>query len=114
MVAALGNLQIAVVARGQLEPGADVGLRHQVEIGVGDRRRGFVDRGDDLLILLRAGDREHAREARADDVGLVAHAAGDDDAAIFGNRLADRLEAFLLGAESRKPQVLTSTTSAPA
>ena len=31
MVAALGNLQIAVVARGQLEPG----FRHQVEEGVG-------------------------------------------------------------------------------
>ena len=57
-----------------------------------------MDRGDDLFILLRAGDREDLRKARADDVGLAAHAAGDDDAAVLGNRLADRLEAFLLGA----------------
>ncbi len=93
MVAALGDLHIAVVARGQLEPG----FRHQVDEGVGDRRRGFVDRGDHLFILLRTGDREHLREAGADDVGFLAHAAGDDDPAVLGDGLADRLEAFLLG-----------------
>ena len=82
--------------------------------GEGIGRRRLVNRGDDFLILLRAGDREHVREARADDVGFLAHAAGDDDAAVLGDGFADRLEAFLLGAESRKPQVLTSTTSAPA
>ena len=110
VVAALGNLQIAVVARGQLE----AGVRHQVEIGDGRDRRGVMDRADHLLILMRAGDREHVGEARADDLGFLAHAAGDDDPAVLGDRLADRLQALLLGAESRKPQVLTSTTSAPA
>ena len=97
VVAALGNLQIAVVARGQLDPRPDVGRGDQVEIGVGDRRRGLVHRVDDRLILLRPGDREHVREARADDVGLIAHAAGHDHAAVLGDGLADRLEAFLLG-----------------
>ena len=33
----------------------------------------------------------------ADRVGLLAHAPGDDHAAIFGNRLADCGKAFLLG-----------------
>ena len=66
--------------------------------GVGDRRRRFVDRGHDLLILLRAGDREHLREAGANELGLLAHAAGDDDAAVLGDRLADRFEALGLGA----------------
>ena len=94
VVAALGNLQIAVVARGQLEPG----FGHQVEEGVGHRRRGFVDRGDDFLILLRAGDREHAREARADHLGFLAQAAGDDHAAVLGDRFADRFQALGLGA----------------
>ena len=94
VVAALGDLQIAVVARRQLEPG----LGHQVDERVRDRRRGLVDRGDDFLILLRAGDREHVREAGADDVGFLAHAAGDDDAAVLGDRFADRLEALFLGA----------------
>ena len=97
MVAALGDFHIAVVTRGQFDVAAKVGLRNEVEIGVGDRRRGGVDRGDDGLILLRAGHREHLREARADDVGFVAHAAGDNHPAILGNRLADRLEALFLG-----------------
>jgi len=57
-----------------------------------------VDRGDDLFILLRAGDREHSREARTDDIGFLAHAAGDDDPAVLGNRFADRFQAFGLGA----------------
>ena len=94
MVAAFGDLHIAVMARRQLE----ASLRHQINERRGDRRRGFVDRGDDFLVLLRTGDCEHLREARADHVGFLAHAAGDDDAAVLGDRLADRLEALGLGA----------------
>ncbi len=56
-----------------------------------------MDRGDDGVILLRPGDREHCREASADDFGFVAHAAGDDDATVLGDCLADRGKAFLLG-----------------
>ena len=94
VIAALGNLDVAVVARGELEPG----LGDQVDVGRGDRRGGLVDGGDDLLILLRAGDGQHVGEAGADELGLVPQAAGDDDAAVLGDGLADRLQALLLGA----------------
>ena len=50
------------------------------------------------LILLRAGDRQHAGIGRLDLLGLGAHAAGDDDLAVFGHGLADGAERFLLGA----------------
>ena len=93
MIAALGNLQIGIMARGQLQPR----VRHQVEIGRRRHRRGDMDRADHLLILGGAGDREHVGEALADQLGLLAHAAGDDDAAILGDRLADRGQALLLG-----------------
>ena len=49
------------------------------------------------FILLRPGHGEHSGEAGADGVGLVAHAAGDDHLAVFGNGLADRFQAFGLG-----------------
>ena len=56
-----------------------------------------MDRGNDFLILLRPGDGEHVREALADDVRLIAHAAGDDHAAVLGDGLADRFQALFLG-----------------
>ena len=43
---------------------------------------------------------------------LRAQAAGDDDLAVLGQRLADRVERLRLRA-SMKPQVLTMTRSAP-
>ena len=51
-----------------------------------------------LLVLMRAGDGEHARMALADAAFLHAEAAGDDDAAVLGHGLADGVEALLLGA----------------
>ena len=57
-----------------------------------------MDGLDHLFILVRAGDREHLRMRGADRVGFLAHAAGDNHAAVFGNRLTDRGKAFLLGA----------------
>ena len=93
VIAALGNLEIAVVPRRQLH----IGLRDQVDVGPLRRRCGFVHRLDHRLVLVRAGHREHLREARADHLGLLAHAAGHDHAAVLGDGLADRLEAFLLG-----------------
>ncbi len=56
-----------------------------------------MDGADHLFVLVRAGDREHLGEFGADDVGLVAHAAGDDHPPVLGDRLADRGEALLLG-----------------
>ena len=50
------------------------------------------------LILLGAGDREHAGMGLFDLFGLGAHAAGDDDLAVLGHGLADRGEQLLLGA----------------
>ena len=61
-------------------------------------RHGLVHLLDHGLILMRAGDGEHVRMGRADAVGLDAEAAGDDDAAVLGQGLADRGERLLLGA----------------
>src|SRR3546814_6280093 len=76
--------------RGQFQPA----LGDEIDERSLRRRRRVVDGIDDLFILMRAGDREDVREACANDLGLIAHAAGDDDAAVLGHRLADRLETF--------------------
>ena len=68
-------------------------------------RHGFVHLSNDGLILMRAGDREHARMARANALGLDAEAARHDDAAVLGERLADRLERFFLGAVEEAARV---------
>ena len=52
---------------------------------------------DDLFVLMRAGHCQHLRMRGADRVGLFAHAAGHDDAAVLRDRLADRLQALFLG-----------------
>ena len=62
------------------------------------RRHRCMHRLHHLLVLMRAGDGEHARMAFADAAFLDAEAAGDDDAAVLGHGLADGVEAFLLGA----------------
>ncbi len=62
------------------------------------RRHGVVHGFDDLLVLMRAGDGEHAGMRVADARFLDAEAARDDDAAVLGHRFADGLEAFVLGA----------------
>src|SRR3546814_5621302 len=73
MVAALRNLQIAVVARGELQPAPVVPKTgNQIDERTLRRRRGVVNGVDDLLILMRAGDGEHVGEAGADDVGFAA------------------------------------------
>ncbi len=65
-----------------------IGLgRHDVVYGVHDR-----------VVLVRAGDRRDIGKAGADQVGLAAHAAGDDDLAVLRQGLADGVEAFFLGA----------------
>ena len=56
-----------------------------------------VDRFHHLFVLMRAGDREYLRMGGADRVGFLAHAPRDDHAAVFGDGLADRGEAFFLG-----------------
>ena len=46
---------------------------------------------------MRAGYGQDLREAGADRFSLLAHAAGHDHAAVFGNRLANCGQAFFLG-----------------
>ena len=94
VVTALGDLEVAVVARGEVDGRG----RQEVEEGVGLRRHGGVDGVEDGLVLVRAGDGEDVRVGRADQGRVGAEAAGDDDAAVLGQRLADRLEALGLGA----------------
>ncbi len=79
VVAALGNFQIRVVARRE----AQALRRHEVDVRIVQRRHGVVHGGDDLLVLMRAGDGEHAGVRGADARFLHAHAAGDDDAAVL-------------------------------
>ncbi len=93
MVAPLGNLQIAVMARCQLQPA----FGDQVQKGIGGNGGCLMHRADDFLILMRARDGEDIGEFGADDVGFLAHAPRHDDAAIFGQRLANRLQRFFLG-----------------
>ncbi len=62
------------------------------------RRQRAVHGLQHALILLRPRDREHAGIGRLDLLGLGAHAAGDDDLAVLGHRLADGAERLLLGA----------------
>ena len=93
VVAAFGDLQIGVVARRE----AQALGRHQVDERIVQRRHGVVHGRHDGLVLVRAGDGEHARMRGADAVLLDAEAAGDDDAAVLGHGLADGVEALLLG-----------------
>ena len=58
VVAALGNLQIGVVPRRQL----DALRRHQIEERIVLRRRRAVHGLDHALVLLRPGDRQHVRD----------------------------------------------------
>ncbi len=62
------------------------------------RRGGAVHRVEYALVLLRAGDREHARMHGGDFLRLGAHAAGDDDFAVLGHGGADGGERFRLRA----------------
>ncbi|MNS84519.1 hypothetical protein D3C72_1183490 [compost metagenome] len=96
MVAAFGNLQVRIVARGQL----DALRRYQVDqrVVVLAWRHHFVHGVDHLLVLLRAGDRQHARVHITDAAFLDTHAASDDDLAVFLDRFADHFQRLGLGA----------------
>ena len=93
VVAALGNLQIGVVAGRQVQ----AFRRHQIEEGIVQRRHRFVHGRHHLLVLMRARDGQHAGVRGENALLLHAEAAGDDHAPVLGHRLADGVEAFLLG-----------------
>ena len=97
MVAALGDLQVRVVPRRQL----DAGRRHEVGVRIVRLRQVPVHVIEHLARRMRPGDRQHLRMHLRDQVlaavAARAEAAGDDDLAVFGKRLADRVERFLHG-----------------
>ncbi len=95
VVAAFGNLQVGVVARGQL----DTLRRHQVDqrIVVLAGWHHFVHRVDHLFVLLRTGHGQHARVHVANVAFFDAHAAGDDDLAVFLDGFADHFQRLSLG-----------------
>ena len=101
VVAALRDLQIGVVAR--REP--DALRRQQIEEGIVRARHRLVHLLNHRLILMRAGDGEHAWMRGADAVGLDAKAAGDDDLAVLGQGFADRRKQLLLGAIEKAASV---------
>ncbi len=92
MVAALGNLQIGVVARGQLDA---VGWNQTGEGVVLRLLHIFVDVTQYLFIGVGAGDLEHLGVDIADLILFGAKAAGDDHLAVLGQRFANRFERLL-------------------
>ena len=91
VVAALGNLQVGEVVRRQ----AHALLGNQRGERVVRLRQVLMDDAHHLVRRVRAGHGEHRWVRIPDDVALGAEAAGDDDAAVLGQRLADRVERFL-------------------
>ena len=92
VVAPFGNLQIGVVARGQLDA---VG-RYQTGEGVVLRLLHiFVDVTQHLFVGVGAGDLEHLGVDLADLILFGAKAAGDDHLAVLGQRFADRFQRLL-------------------
>ena len=82
------------MARGQFHAGGG----QEIDEGIGRGRHGLVDGVQHRFILMRAGNGEDGGVRAGDVTGFRAEATGDDDAAVFGQRLADRLKAFGLGA----------------
>ena len=93
MVAALGDLQIAVMARRQF----DIRLGDQVDIRTLGGRGIGMDRVHHLFVLMRTCHGEDLRMGSADGVGLLTHAAGHDHTTIFCDCFAYGSKAFFLG-----------------
>ena len=94
VIAALGNLQIGVVARRQ----PHLGRGQQVDERVRRGRHGQVHGVQHLLVLVGTRDGQHAGVDARDVFGFGAQAARHDHPAVFRKRLADGFEAFGLGA----------------
>jgi hypothetical protein len=85
IVAAFRNLHISVMTWRQ----AQSLRRDEVELRVMRRRNGVMHGRHDGFILMGAGDRQDRRMGGADRFGFTTHAAGDDDATVLIDRLAD-------------------------
>lgn len=93
IAAPLRDLQVGVVARGELDPLR----RHEVEERVVGRRHRLVDGRHHRLVGLGPGHRQEVGVLLADLLRLRAHAAGDDHPAVLRHGLADRRERLRLG-----------------
>ncbi len=104
VVAAFADLQVGVVLRGQLDARTLDESRHQVDEGVVRLGHVPVHGVHHLLGRVRPGHGQHLGVDLPDQIAaacarvlstLGAQAAGHDDAAVLGQRLADRVQAFL-------------------
>ena len=95
VVAAFGNLQVGVVARGQFDALGWYQVDKRVVVFI--RGHKLVHRAYYFFIGLGAGNRQHAGVGFADFVCFHAHAAGYDHLAVLADGLADGVQGFLLG-----------------
>ena len=90
MVAAFGNLQIAVMPGGQFDPGGG----HQVDERIGRRRHSLVHGVQDRLVLMGARHGQNLGMRAGDVLGFGTKAARHQHLAVFAQGLANRLKAF--------------------
>jgi hypothetical protein len=109
VVAALGDLEVGKMLRRQLDPL----WWQQAGEWVVRLRQVRVHMLQHLVGGMRTGHRQHLRMRLANHIFARAETAGDDHLAVLVQRLADRLERLGSTAASMKPQVLTTTRSAP-
>ena len=93
MIAALGNLQVRVVARRE----ANALRRHQVQKRVVRRGQVLVHRIHHLVEGVGAGNLQHLRVALQNLLRAGAQAAGHHHLAILAQRLANGIEALVDG-----------------
>ena len=94
MIAALGDFQIAVVARRERDAGGGQKIHERIRRG----RHGGMDGIQHLLILMRAGDGQNAWMRAGDILRIGPQTAGDNHLAVLMQRLTNRLKTFRLGA----------------
>ncbi|MNC96612.1 hypothetical protein D3C83_140290 [compost metagenome] len=75
MIAALGNLEVSIMARRQL----DTFRRYQIDKRIVKRRQMLVYRLDYLLIGMRSGDFQHLRVTSTNLAFASAQATGNHD-----------------------------------
>ena len=101
VVAALGDLQIAVMPGRQLHA---LG-RQKIDKRVGVGRNGGVDRIQNLFVLVRACHRQNPGVCAGDVLRLGPQTACHDHPPIFVQRLANGLKTFGLGAVQKSASV---------
>jgi hypothetical protein len=109
VVAAFGNLQVGVVPRRQL----DALRRHQVDEGVVRLGQVLVHLLHDLLGGVRAGDGEHLRVHIASTTSPLAPRQPVTMTLPFSASASPMASSDSSTAASMKPQVFTTTRSAP-